>query len=397
MKKLLSIILFLSIAMFSYAQKGSVSKAKSYRSKGDLINAKVEIDMAITIEKVAKKSATWFERGEIYKIIALNEDKKVRNIDTEALVKAHEAYKKVLSMEKENSVNAVFSAQHIESLWGHQLNKGDEQYNEKDYKGAYDSFVNALKIKSEDSITLLYAAIVAQQSENYENMLLHYNKMVSLNKANIDVFLSLIYIERNINKDEEKALEIIDKAKKNYPSELRFRQEEIAILINLNKLDEAKEKIESEIEKDSTNVNLYLNLAIMHDNIGASSMTSGNTKDAEINFKIAKKNYKKAVELESENYVANFNLAAIYVNSAKVYYDVVREMDLKTYNKEGPALVKKADAILNEGLPYMKKSTEVKPDDIDALKALQQMYTQLKMFDEAETILDKIEVIEGGG
>jgi len=394
MKKSLSIILFLSIAIFGYAQKGSVSKAKNYRTKGDLISAKAEIDVAITIEKTAKKPATWFERGEIYKTIALNEDEAISGIDTDALVKAHEAYKKVLSMEKEGAVNAVFSSQYIDALWGFHLNKGGEQYSEENFKAAYGSFVNALKIKPEDSTSLLYAGVAAQQSEDYANTILQYNKLVDLNIASIDVYSTLIYIERAINKDEEKALEIIYQAKKVYPSDTKLSQEEIGILINLDRLDQAKDRIKSEIERDPTNVNLYLNLAIMHDNLGTASAEKGDKENAAINFEIAKENYQKVVELDSENYVGNFNLGAIYVNSAKVYYDEVRDMDLRTYDKKGPATVEKANAILKEGLPYMKKSTEVKPEDIDALKALQQMYTQLKMFDEAEAILNKVEAME---
>ncbi len=397
MKKSLSIILFLSIAMLSYAQKGSVNKAKSYRTKGDLISAKAEIDVAITIEKVAKKSATWFERGQIYQAIATSKDDAVKGLDNKAIEKSVEAYKKVLSMEKEGAVNAVFSNQNIEALWGSFLNVGGEVYGAKDYPAAYLNFVDALKVKPEDSLTLLYAGVSSQQAEMYDKTAEHYYKMDDLGIASVDVYSTLIYIERAINKDDEKALAIIVKAKDSFPSESKFSQEEISVLINLDKLDEAKIKLKTEIEKDPTNVSLYLNLAIMYDNLGTASSDAGNEEEAAANYEVAKTNYKKAVELDRDNYVGNFNLGAIYVNAAKIYYDQVRDMGLNEYDKKGPALIEKADAILKEGMSYMKRATEVKPEDVDALKALQQMYIQLKMLDEAEAVMNKVDALTGEG
>lgn len=397
MKKSLSIILLLTIAVFSYGQKGSVSKAKNYRNKGDLISAKAEIDVAITVEKTAKKYGTWFERGEIYKAILTSTDEATRALDENALDKALEAFQKVNEMEGENSAGAILAGQSLEGIWGYYVNNGAELNGVKDYKGAYTNFSNGLKVKPTDSLTLLYSGVVAQQAEMYDKTLTHYNQLVELNYASTDVFSTIIYIERAINKNEDKALEVIQKAKEVYPLESSFRQEEIAILINLDRLEQAKDKLRSEIEKDPENPNLYLNLAIMHDNIGSANLEKGDAEGANANYEIAKENYKKAVELNPESYVGNFNLGAIYVNSAKVYYDQVRDMNLKEYDKKGPAMIEKANAILNEGLPYMKKATEIKPDDIGGLTALQQMYTQLKNYDEAEAIMNKIDELKGAG
>lgn len=393
MKKSLSIILILTIASLSYAQKGSVSKAKSYRNKGDLINAKAEIDVAITIEKTASKMATWLERGQIYQAFIKSTDPDIKSIDKLALEKALEAFNKVISMSKENSIEAIQSSQNIEGLWGNFVNTGGEIYATNDFAGALVNFEQALKVKPEDSLTLLYAGISSRQAEQYDKTISFYTKLDSLKKASKDVYHTLIYLQKNIYKDNEATLVAIRMAKKVYPEESKFNQDEIDVLIKLKMVDEAKAQILDEIKRDPTNVNLYLSYAIMHDNLGANNTKDGNIEEATKSYEVAKEYYTKAVEIDATSYVGNFNLGAIYVNSAKEYYDEVRDMDLKTYDKKGPAMEAKANSILKEGLPFMKAATDTKPEDEDALRALQQIYTQLKMYDEVEVIMNKLEAL----
>ncbi|MFY0652228.1 MAG: hypothetical protein JXQ96_09355 [Cyclobacteriaceae bacterium] len=394
MKKL---IIF-SVAFFAmniaYAQKGSVSKASAYLAKENYASAKAEIDVAVTIEKNAAKSKTWFERGRIYQAIAISKDEAISSLDDQALQKTVEAYNKVQTMEKETSPNSILASTNLDNLWGTLLNDGGTVYGEEKYDEAYKKFTDALLVRPTDSITLLYAGVCAQANEKYENTTKHYTKLDDLGYASVDVYATLIYIERAINKDEEKAYEIIKKAIKKYPTEKRFGREEISVLINLKQLDAAQQKLIEQIEKDPTNADLHLNLALMYDNV-ASNMADGDATQEETDkqYDLALTEYLKAIEIDPGNYVGNYNAGAIYINKAKVYYDQVRDMDLATYNKKGPELAKKADEILAKGLPYMEKANESK-EDVDGLRALMQMYKQLKMYDKAEKVLTKIEELE---
>lgn len=394
MRKLAFFCLAFLIAGFVHAQKGSVSKASSYLSKEDYASAKAEIDVAITIEKNSGKSKTWYERGRIYQAIATSDDEAVKGLDDKAVSKAVEAYEKVIEMEKENAPNSVLSSTNIDAMWGKFINDGGTVYAEDKYKEAYDNFIQALMVKPEDSLTLLYSGVCAQQAENYEKTSEHYYKLEELGYASADVYSTLVYIERAVNKDEEKALEVVKRAQASYPTESRFGQEEISILINLKQLDQAKDKLIASIKEDPKNVDLHLNLAIMYDNI-AGNLSDDTTKkeEAQNTYNLALDEYLKVIELEPENYVANYNAGAIYINQAKEYYDLVRDMDLNSYNKKGPGLTKKADEILVKGLPYMERANESK-EDIDGLRALMQMYKQLKMFDKAETVLNRVEELE---
>lgn len=394
MRKLAFFCLAFLIAGSIYAQKGSVSKASSYLTKQDYASAKAEIDVAITIEKNSSKSKTWYERGRIYQAIATSDDEAVKGLDDQAINKAVEAYNKVIEMEKENAPNSVLSSTNIDAMWGKFINDGGTVYAEDKYEEAYNKFTEALLVKPEDSLTLLYSGVCAQQAENYVETSKHYYKLEELGYASADVYSTLVYIERAVNKDEEKALEVVKRAQASYPTESRFGQEEISILINLKQLDQAKDKLIASIKEDPKNVDLHLNLAIMYDNI-AGNLSDDATKKEETQetYNLALEEYLKVIELEPENYVANYNAGAIYINQAKEYYDLVRDMDLNSYNKKGPGLTKKADEILVKGLPYMERANESK-EDIDGLRALMQMYKQLKMFDKAESVLTRVEELE---
>ncbi|MDW3210607.1 MAG: tetratricopeptide repeat protein [Reichenbachiella sp.] len=394
--KLFVLTLALLMSVASFAQKGSVTKADAYLAKNEFENAKAEIDVAITIEKNALKSKTWFVRGKIYQAIATSTDEAVSSLDADALDKSVEAYNKVLEMDKETSPNNLISNTNLDAMWGNYINIGGTVYGEEKYGEALAAFEKALKVKPTDSVTLLYAGVAAQQSGDNDKTLDYYYQMVDANIANGDVISTLIYLERTYKEDNEKALDLVRKAKELYPTESKFGQEEISLLLTMDKVDEARTKLEAAIEEDPTNVNLHLNLGVLYDNLGSAKLEAGEKEVARENYNKAKEAYLNAIKVDGDNYVANFNTGVIYVNLAKEYYDEVRDMNLKDYDKYGPAKLAKADKILKEGLPYMEKATTIQPDDIAGLKALQQMYTQLKMMDKAEAILDKVDALEAG-
>lgn len=375
----------------TYAQKGNVTKAQTLLDKGDLAAAKAEIDVAVTIDKNIEKSKTWLTKGQIYKEIALSEDETVKALSDKPIEEAVAAFAKAKEMEKEGSTNYNLVEFHVEDFWTKYLNGGGEDYSNEDYEGAYTKFAKASIIKPTDSLTLFYAGVAAQQAGKNDEALEVYHKLIEQGDANEDVYSTVIYMERAEKKNDEKALEILQKAKEAYPDNVDFMREEINILITLDKADEAIQKIQSTIEREPDNASLYLRLASLYDNIGIESQNKGETEKANDAYAKAQQNYEKTLELEPNNFVANFNLGVIWVNNAKVFYDKVHAMDLKTYQKEGAKVAAEGDKLLTKALPYLEGAHKEKPEDCDVMNALQQVYTQLKKTDLAEQILDKKE------
>lgn len=393
-KKLLVLVIAVLMSAATFAQKGSVTKAEAYLAKPDYVSAKAEVDVAIADPKKAEKSRTWFTTGKVYQAIATSEDESTKAIDPEALAKAVNAYNKVLEMEKDNSSYYLISTTNLDQMWGNFLNAGGTAYGEEDFDLALSLFEKALLVKENDSTTLFYAGVAAQQGGDTDKTLKYYYQMIDADIASADVYSSVIYYERQ-NENNEKALEVTRAGKEKFPTDSRFGQEEISLLLTMDKMDEAKEQLVKAIEADPENVNLHLNLGVLYDNLGSALMSEGKKEEARVNFDKAKECYLNAIKVDPDSYIANFNAGVIYVNLAKEYYDEARDMDLKSYQKYGEAKIKKGDEILKQGLPYMEKALSIKPDDVDGLKALQQVYTQLKMMDKAEEIYSKVEELEG--
>lgn len=393
--KLSVFLLALLVSVVAFGQKGSVTKADSYRIKEEYSSAKAEIDVAITIEKNAAKSRTWFVRGQIYEAIAKSTDMAINSIDPDALTKSMEAYNKVFEMEKENSNYYGLATINVDALWGDFLNKGGNAYGEEDYAVALSNFEKGLVVKPGDSTTLLYAGAAAQQLDNKEKTIAYYSEMVDKNYASESVYSTLIYMYR-VTDQNEIALKTTIAAKEAFPDNKTFASEELSLLMILNKLGEAKTKLIAAIKEDPSVINNHLNLAVLYDNEGTKLIADGKVKEGNQKLDSAKASYGNALELEADNYVANYNLGAILVNNAKEYLDQVRDMDLKTYDKKGPALEEKAKVLLKEALPFFEKVTEIKAEDIDAWTTLQTIYQTLKMYDKAEAAMAKVEELEQG-
>ena len=99
----------------AYSQyKGSVNKAETYLNKSELktdigekrsllIDAKGEIDLAMTIEKNNIKARSWYIQGNIYSAIA----RQFLDIDPDAIEKATESFKAIGDKIKSNDITLI--------------------------------------------------------------------------------------------------------------------------------------------------------------------------------------------------------------------------------------------------------------------------------------------------
>jgi len=391
MKNLLMIIAGVMIFSATYAQKGSVIKAEGLLNKADIAGAKAEIDIAVTVDKNIEKSRTWLIKGKIYKEIALSQDPAVSGLmgTDDAIKEATAALQKSMLLEAQGSTNYNLAEYEVEDFWSKFLNAGGEDYSAEDFAGSYQKFFKAAIIKPTDSLTLFYAGVAAQQAELNKEALAMYTRLIDQNDATEDVFSTVVYMERSENNDDVKALEVLQKAKAAYPYNADFMREEINILIAMKQADKAIEKLKSAVEMEPDNASLFLNLAVLYDNLGLESTSNEDLAAAKGHFANAQTNYEKTISLDATNFVANFNLGVIWVNNAKEYYDKARAMDLKTYQKEGGKLVEEGDKTLSKALPYLETAHASNPSDCDVMRALMQVYTQLKQMPKGEAMLAK--------
>lgn len=378
MQKFAFIFVFFFSAM-AYAQNSNVRKAESAREKGELEEALQLINEATQNEKTKDEPKTWYTKGQILEAMVIGEDGKIK--DASKVEETVAAYEKAKALGKENDTYYVFADQRLESVWGQFLNVGAEAYQSQDYQKALKNFEIAAQLKPEDTTAYLYGGIAAQQAELWDKALENYYKLIELGYEQKDVYNSTIYVERAINKDNEKALEVVKKAREVFPDDKDLMKEEINLLISTDQADEARGKLEAAIAAEPENANLYYNLAFLNDQVG--------------NKEKAIEQYKKAVSLDPDYFEANFNIAVIYYNEAADLIKKANEMDLKTYQKKGGAIEEQAKEGFRKALPYLEKSYEIRPNDITVLETLQTVYAQLKMNEKVVELSKKIQALEG--
>ncbi len=378
MKKLVSIVIFCLMATGVYAQNSAVNKASQFMDKGDLMAAKEQIDLATGHEKTMDKPKTWFTKGEIYESIAFSEESEYKDMQDEALTESVAAYNKAMSIDENGAYNGLSTIK-VDNIWSVLINKGASAYNEENFEEALDYFGKSSILKPEDTTAYFYAGIAAQQGELYEEALVNYYKLIELDYHTEDIYNSVVFLERGVNKDNEKALEVLGMAREHFPDNETFMKEEINLLIITEQTDEAKAKLNEAIAAEPDNANLYYNLAYI----------SELTDDDEA----AIANYEKAIEADPEYFDATFNLAVNYYNKAAEILKKANDMDLRTYQKEGKKVEEEAKVEFSKCLPYLEKSYELEPTDRKVLETLQTVYVQLKMNDKAEATYSKIEAL----
>lgn len=97
------------------------------------------------------------------------------------------------------------------------------------------------------------------------------------------------------------------------------------------------------------------------------------------------KNYKKALEMEPDNYDVNYNMGVMSFNEAVEIKKKVDAMDMSTYKTEGKAIEEKSTAKFKEALPFFEKAYTLKKED-DLKSSLRSLYQILKMEDKLKAL-----------
>ena len=386
MKKLIFAILFIGIGTFTYGQyvpKGKTSKAEVALTQGKLDIAKAEVDEAFKIDnkgKVTGAAKNWYLKGRIYKALYLDDSTEFKNLaGDEALEVAMEAFNKVKSMEKENSSYVIFSDQEISALYGSVLNKGAEKYNDNDYEGAYKDFMTALIVAPNDTTSLLYGGVAAQQADMYDEALTCFQTLADNGDAEIDTYKTMIYLYRTEKEDLESVLKVVNQALEKFPQNKELVQEKITTLIMMERVDEAKSELETAINNDPTNSLYYYFLGYLY--------------DFQEDYDNSIEQYKKAIELNPEYYEANYNLGVVYYNKARDIISELNNLSLDEFRKQEEDYSTRAAVYFNDALPYFEKAVEINDEEIQLLETLAGVYIRLKMTDKAEALEKKIKAM----
>ncbi len=396
MKKLLLLLLLINISFIGFSQyKGNPGKAKSLLDKsalksneseirGLLINAKGEIDAAILLDKQKQKPNTWLIRGDVYAAIA----KGYSDIDNEAIEKSIEAYDKIGTEVPTKDFNIIQNMtagrQNLSSYFVNNAIMSLQSTGEPNYESAFSAFSNSLRVNPNDTLGLLYGGYVAEQLQKYGDALTYYDKLMSLNILN-DKNTNTIF-QNSINilykncdlftecESYERTLGLIEKAKVLFPDNNYYPSVEINIAMKLNKVEEARIKIDNQLSLDPENPSLHFNRAVLYYNLGLalSERTDFSEKEKldtiDIVYKSSIESYKTTLQFDPNNDRAVLYLLDAYKANAKPYYDLERNLDFlalkNKYQSESDRLKNEGNSRISEAKYYAQSYVEMKGEEI---------------------------------
>ncbi|UII25912.1 tetratricopeptide repeat protein [Fulvivirga maritima] len=387
MKRMILLLAAVTIAGYSFGQKKpKINQAEKAREEGNLGEAKDIIDAAIEHEKTKDDGKTWYYRGLIYASLDTTSNPQFQNLANDPLKEAMKAFDKAEELGGKNEYYIsdanglpILQSQQMQTLWGYYLNKGVEGYQAQKTDQAVKYFTKTQLVQPKDTTGYIYAGLAAQSGEDYATAAKNYYTLINdLDYQSEDIYNSLIYIEGTINEDKEKALALVKKAKEAFPNNTDFAKSEINYLIQMDKIDEARNEIETAIAKEPDNSNLYFTLGVMYEELE--------------NRPKAIEAYAKSVELDTKNFNANFNLAVLYYNKA---VDLIKQKNnlgiTSEDQKKAKAMEGDIQQALKDAMPYWEKVLDLEPENRAALESLQYIYSQLKLNEKAVKVSEKLE------
>ncbi|AFK05333.1 Tetratricopeptide TPR_1 repeat-containing protein [Emticicia oligotrophica DSM 17448] len=266
MKKIILASVMTAIATGVYAQAGIDAQLKDAQCKSATDNI-AKAEKATQDPKKGVKSASWVKLAESYLEMATNCGK-----DSLASKKAFETYQKALEIEKAAGGKGLkdiekASTGTTSSLYTALMQQGAGFYNAKNFKNALDLFKLASNTSPKDTMSALYAGIVAQQSQDMENAKTYFGKFIDEGGKDIAVFYGLSELYRG-DKDYAKAIEVLKKGIAANPKDKDLQSSLINVYLNGNMMNEAIEMMKQRIAGTPNNAENAKTLAEDYKNLG---------------------------------------------------------------------------------------------------------------------------------
>ncbi len=385
MKKFFLLLAVISISVTSVAQKGKITSALSLIEQGQLDKAKEAIDQAAANEKTANWYNTYFAKGKLCQAVYKSTDPKFKELCPNPLSEAYEAYKKALSVDEKGALKKrMITGMVYNDLAVDLYNLGSKQFEDQDFTNALSSFRTQIELTESDIYagavdTGMYynAGLAAYNSNQFQEAIKYFQKCAEMGYLDIRPHLQ-IYESMMGLKDTAKAEEYLLSLPSKFPNDKNVTLQLIDHFIKSGKNDQALKYIDQAKKEDPQNSTLFFAAGIINLNM--------NSYDAAI------EELTKSVEMKGDLYDSQYGLGAAYINKAADMFTKANEiMDVNKYSEA----VEQANAVYAKALPYMEKANELKPDDIDTMRRLQELYYRLKMTDKYNAIKAKADAAEG--
>ena len=371
-------LLSAAVAPSVTAQTSAVTNAILNQRSGLLDKARIDIDKAVANEKTSGKAKTWYTRGEIYDAMASSPIYGKNLQPGEGAQKAFESYSKTIELDTKTGEFGKQAVAKMDNLYGQFFNDAVNSYNAKDYDKAVASYKLASQVRPQDTTAVLYSAYASEAKQNYAAAKASYGQLLGMNYKSVTLYTRLLQMAK-LQKDDAEAAKVLKQALAAYPTNKAFMLEDLNVSLSSGKGVDALEKINKSIAADPGNSNLYA--------------VRGSMYDQQKKGDLALSDYRKAVELDPNNFDAQFNLGVYNYNKAAEAYTRASKMDLKTYQASGKKFEVEGKKYFESSVPHFEKALQLQPDDRNTLTSLQKVYFRLGRNADSERLNAKLQAM----
>jgi tetratricopeptide (TPR) repeat protein len=419
MKRFTVIILMILFAGSVFAQNREITSCWNYLKEGFLDDAYASIMKAAENEKTKDYYKTWWYYGRTHQEISVTEKAKYQSLCEDCADKAFDAYLKSLKLNfqdpemkkldltKEIDIMKFFKALsdpdiagkiedqqslidiitvRLPALANGFVNEGVDAFKNEDYETALAKFEKSLTVSTlamkADTQVIYFASLAALNAKNWESVV-NYNSLLKQLKfgKNTDekvlVYQNLAkgHIELN---DTAKFISTLEEGMEKYPDN------SYPLVIDLfNYYVDGG---------DNAKALEYISLAIKDNpNDAQFYVIKGTLLEEMSQAPEARAEYTKAIEIDPNNFDANYSLGAYYYNSAADTLSWANDNIPPTEPQKYDKVKQAADDLFKQALPYLEKAKAQKEDDLNVLTTLKTIYYRVGDIENHDKIKAKID------
>ncbi len=358
----LSLILLLS-SHFLFGQLKTIVKVQNHLRQGEHLEALDLINEATEHAETMNRADTWYYRGLTFEGIYSERTKVGYDKVSNPLFEAAHSYKKALGLESGN-IGGHDVAGRYQILSNTIFQEGVNLYDQKAFLSSAHYFEYCEEIKATngeiDSLAIYNQALAYENARMYTEAVSAYQRCADITYRPEFSYLSIASIYNRLE-DDQKALEVIKKARALYPNHIDLLTNEINLFLKYGKYEEALENLDLVIENGGANQFIYFARGTIYNN--------------QQEIEKAESDYLMALQIDSLYFDALYNLGALYFNYGADIFNKASELtDDTAYQK----VKKEAETQFNKAVPFLEKANAVKPTDKSTIQSLMQLYLRTK-------------------
>ena len=377
MKKITLLLLALIISAGAMAQKGKITAAETFIRDGAFDKAKEAIETAIAHPKSMGLAKTYYVKGKLCQAAFDSGDPKFADLYPDILMEAYNNFEKAIQLDPKIKNIIIRDSIYFGNSF---LNDAINKFNDRNFKGAMESFERNVTISASDlyvgmvdTLVIFNAGLAAYNGEMYPEAIAHFRTCTESGTEDTKpyIFMSDCYMKMN---DTVRAEAVLMEGYKAYPDTLDIILQATQFYLDSDNSPKAFEFVHKAMEMDPDNHILYL--------------VEGSLYMKLEDYEKAIESLKISLEKNPTQFESNYNIGLCYVS---ITNNMLNEANMIDDNREYEIARDKAFEEMKKAIPYLLEAEKVNPTSVPTLEFLREIYLKLKMMPEFEEYKAKVE------